>query len=163
MNSNGRKHPSPKVSSTSTLDDPCGATQVAFISEMTVAATTVGTESRLNTHVIGAWNPFPSIVTSVFPVVGPETGETLVSSIRRTRTFPESCVTFEAVSGKCSPVPSTPSAPPSLIIPTVSTFPSPAGTTHVAVSSSLPSPCVTRLTIVAFTGSAKAVDDSELA
>ena len=101
MKSNGKKHPSSsKVSSTSTLDDPCGATHVTTVSEMTVAAITVGTESLLNTHVIGDWKPSPVMVTRVFPVVGPATGDTSVSSMRRTRTFPESCVTLDSVSGK---------------------------------------------------------------
>ena len=40
------------------------------------------------------------MVTRVFPVVGPDIGETSVSSMRRTRTFPESCVTLDSVSGK---------------------------------------------------------------
>ena len=47
--------------------------------------------------------------------------------------------------------------------PTVSTFPTPAGTTHVAVTTSWPSDWTTRLRIVASTGSAKAAADREFA
>ena len=45
----------------------------------------------------------------------------------------------------------------------MSTFPTPAGTAHVAVTSSWPSGWTTRLRIVALTGSAKAVADREFA
>ena len=79
-------HPSANESVTPTSPLPLGETHVAADALSTAAATTVGSLSNANAHVIGASNPSPTNVETVDPWLGPALGDTDLNAVRRTYT-----------------------------------------------------------------------------